>query len=124
MVNEAELKQIDRRLAEIEAILSRGVEDRQRVELETERRDLKSRRSAVKAAEPLPVDEAARARDKALLAAELRTKTRQATEWIDHLEETGDYHQARIWRMDMLDLPQRVCRELNVDPALLSEIGQ
>jgi hypothetical protein len=110
----ARIKQIDARRAEIEATLAhQPPESYARQELETEYRELASHRrvadirlSDLRAPSPAPDT-----RREQFIANEVKIRRRQPEAFIQKLENEGDHRNARLWRMELLDLKQQVEKE-------------
>src|SRR5262245_58610 len=125
------LRDCDRRLAEIELELLRvGPGSYKHQELQTEQRDLSAMRRValdrITNDRDPPVVEinARRERDKRLLASEIRTRTLHILEFVEVLEREGDYYNGRLHRMEILNLPELICREFGLDTALISEVSE
>jgi hypothetical protein len=114
------LPRIDRRLAEIEALISHTkTGDYYRQELESERRELTIRRRGVeeklnppKAPPPTQSQIEARERQEKQMKGRISVLREDAERFASHLEKQGDYRQARLQRLAAIfDTPFDVLRE-------------
>ena len=140
-VLEAKLKLIDKRRAEIEALLKAmqnpahrpRPDSFQQQELTTELAALNSARREVETIlrpppKPARSPELQRLYDKqrkadiVFLRSAIKQQTDQAEYAAAALENAGEHRQARLQRSLIPDLPETICREFNKDPALLAEI--
>lgn len=130
-VLESKLKVIDKRRAEIEAILAQTPADSyQAQELRAERVALASMRyeiSQVLNPKPQPklspaelrARDEQRARDVELLRVTIRQRTEQIEFNAQREESAGNHRAARMHRLSIPDIPEQVCREYGKDLELL-----
>jgi hypothetical protein len=136
-VLEAKLKVIDKRRAELEAVLNNGhLDDTYKAqELQAEYSSLGAMRYAIDAVlnpKPKPARHPAlqkvydedRKRDVALLRDAIRQQTEQTEHAADKEEAIGNHRQARILRLTIPEIPEQVCQEFHKDLALLAEIQE
>lgn len=133
----SKLKAIDKRRAEIEALLAMkresDIEPYHSQELRAELTELNNmRREIDRVLHPTPEPpirpeqqaalERKRQRDIAILRSAIRER-REHLEWSAEREAAaGNHRQARIWRLELMTVEEDVCKEHHLDLALLSEI--
>jgi hypothetical protein len=133
-VLESKLRTIDRRRAEIEALLSRGTDDDyQSQELKAERAalgDMRAECDAILNPKPKPVrtpelqklyDEQHK-RDLLFLRATIKQQTEHAEYAAQREEAAGNHRSARLHRLTIPEIPVQVCKEYGKDLALLAEL--
>jgi hypothetical protein len=135
-VLESKLKVIDKRRAEIEALLAHASADSyQAQELKAERAGLGAMRHDIDAVlNPKPVPprspelEKAYAEQRARDVALLRITIKQRTEQIEHAAEkeeaAGNHRSARMHRLTIPDIPTQICAEYGKDVGLLAELDK
>ena len=121
---EFQLRTIDRRRAEIEALLAQGQSNTHQAALLDEDYDLASaRRSVVGRLTPGPApDPSVRLRSLHRLRQELKSN-QESLEWnAQQAEANGDHRSAQAFRHQMLTLGASLCQQFGWDPALLAEV--
>jgi hypothetical protein len=108
---ERKLREIDRRRAEIEIELPRHNDGSYaRQELVSEAKELAALRVVVDRrlralSQPAPAPDPRR---QAIVAQEIGARRESIEHFIKRLEAEGDHRQARLWRRQLLDLPEQV----------------
>jgi hypothetical protein len=133
-VLESRLRTIDKRRAEIEAELNRGIGDTYRAqELNAEYSTLGSMRAdceAVLHPPPKPVRSPElewlyaqqRIADIAFLRSTIRQQTDQAEHAAEKEEAAGNHRSAKLHRLSIPEIPVTICRQFGKDLALLAEL--
>jgi hypothetical protein len=130
---EAQLKQIDKRRSELEERIARLPDSYEANELKSERAllgdlrrdiDFQLRPATPTAPDPALLKQMAedRRRDINLLKITISQRTEQTIAQADRCAETGDHRQAKIWRLTIPEIPLQICKEYNLDPALLDDV--
>ena len=132
----SKLKRLDKRRAEIEVLLGMkrpgDVETHQSLELRSELQNLNALRIEIEQTLKPPKVEvsaplaAAMAKQRQRDISNLRSMIAEHTRIIqwnaDRAEQTGDHRSARLFRQELLDLPESLCRQFKLDPSLLDEV--
>ena len=116
------LRDIEARLAELEIALANCPVDGsyERQELQSEKNDLVTQRriaeralSALAATQrsPTPTEIRKERRRNKFVDAEIATRREGLVAWIESLERSGDWRQARLWRAELLNLREQVVKE-------------
>ena len=135
-VLESKLKNIDKRRAEIELYLTHVNPDSYHAqEIKAEYAALGNLRAEVDGAlnprpkaEPHPTLAKAYAEDRARALVQLRSAIKQQTQQTEHAAEkeeaAGNHRQAKILRLTIPEIPERVAKEFGADLSLLTEISE
>ena len=133
---QSKLKRIDKRRAEIETLLAMKKPTDQEthfsLELRSELQNLNALRIEIQQTlKPPKVEVSApmaaamakqRARDLANLRSMIAEHTRIIQWNADRAEQTGDHRSARLFRQELLTLPEDLCRQFKLDLSLLDEL--